>query len=165
MTVHADRMRVGAEFMPRPRVRLLLALDESPVSFRAAREAARLFSGCDADFLAISVARLPMPWVPVGGFGLVSVPPPGWEQTAIPADEVEVAYRAEQAGAEAVEVLSEVGDPVERICAAAEEHDVDIVVVGAHDKGFLARLLQPSVSAGVVRGTSRPVLVVSGVES
>jgi nucleotide-binding universal stress UspA family protein len=151
--------------MTRPRVRVLLALDESPVSFRAAREAARLFSGCDAEFLVISVARLPTPWVPVSGFGLVLVPPPGWERAGIPADEGDVAHRAEQAGAEPAEVLSEVGDPVECICAAAEEHDVDVVVVGAHDKGFLARLLEPSVSAGVVRGTSRPVLVVSGVES
>ena len=151
--------------MPRSRVRLLLALDESSVSFRAAREAARVFSGCDVEFLVISVARLPAPWVPVGGFGLVSVPPPGWERAAIPADEADVAHRAAEAGAEPVAVLSEVGDPVECICAAAEEHDVDVVVVGAHDKGFLARLLEPSVSAGVVRGTSRPVLVVSGVES
>ena len=46
--------------------------------------------------------------------------------------------------------------------AAAEEHDVDVVVVGSHDRGMLSRLLDPSVAAGVVRGTYRPVLVVSG---
>ena len=70
--------------------------------------------------------------------------------------------RAGAAGADPTEVLRPTGDPVECISATAEEHDVDVVVVGAHDKGFLSRLFDPSVSAGVVRGTHRPVLVVSG---
>ena len=48
------------------------------------------------------------------------------------------------------------------IAAAAEEHDVDVVVVGSHDKSALRRLFDPSVAVGVVRATSRPVLVVSG---
>lgn len=147
--------------MNRPARRVLLALDESPVSFRAAQEAALLFSGEDDEFLVISVARIPVPWVPVG-FGTVGVLPPGWEQLAVSPEETDVTRRAEEAGAEPVEVLTEVGDPVECICAAAEEYDVDVVVVGAHDKGFLARLFQPSVSAEVIRGTDRPVLVVSG---
>ncbi len=103
-----------------------------------------------------------MPWVPVGGFGLVSVPPPGWEDAARALDETEITERATEAGAKPAKVITDVGDAVECICAAAEEHDVDVVVVGAHDKGFLRRLLEPSVSAGVVRGTHRPVLVVSG---
>jgi nucleotide-binding universal stress UspA family protein len=139
-----------------------VALDESAVSMRAAQEAVRLFSGRDVQFLVISVAREPVPWVPVGGFGLVSVPPPGWEDAAPSLDETEIAERATEAGASPARVITEVGDAVECICAAAEEHDVDVVVVGGHDKGFLQRLLEPSVSAGVVRGTHRPVLVVSG---
>ncbi|MGH9011668.1 MAG: universal stress protein [Acidimicrobiia bacterium] len=143
-------------------IRILLALDESPVSFRAAREAARLFSGAESEFLVISVARHPAAWVPVGAFGLVSVPPPGWEEAAMPPDESDLAHRAEEAGADPTEVITEVGDPVECICAAAEDRDVDVIVVGGHDKGFLARLLEPSVSAAVVRRTHRPVLVVSG---
>ncbi|MGH9009632.1 MAG: universal stress protein [Acidimicrobiia bacterium] len=144
------------------KIRVLVALDESAVSMRAAQEAVRLFSGREAEFLVISVAREPAPWVPVGGFGLVSVPPPGWEDAARALDETEVAERAKEAGATPAEVFTEVGDAIECICAAAEEHDVDVVVVGGHDKGFLRRLLEPSVSAGVVRGTHRPVLVVSG---
>jgi nucleotide-binding universal stress UspA family protein len=144
------------------KIRVLVALDESAVSRRAAEEAARLFSGGDAEFLMISVARGPAPWVPVGGFGLVSVPPPGWEDAARALDETEIEQRAREAGATPAEVFTEVGDAVECICTAAEEHDVDVVVVGGHNKGFLRRLLDPSVSAGVVRGTHRPVLVVSG---
>ncbi|MEW6473831.1 MAG: universal stress protein [Actinomycetota bacterium] len=143
-------------------IKVLVALDESAVSMRAAQEAVRLFSGRGVQFLVISVAREPVPWVPVGGFGLVSVPPPGWEDAARGLDETEITERATAAGANPAKVITDVGDAVECICAAAEEHDVDAVVVGGHDKGFLQRLLEPSVSAGVVRGTHRPVLVVSG---
>lgn len=143
-------------------IRVLLALDESVASFRAAREGARLF-GPDAEFLVINVARAPVPWLPVGGFGLVSAPLPMWDVPETDfVTEAELSRRAGEAGAEPAEVLTPVGDPVECICAAAEEHDVDVVVVGAHDKGFLTKLFDPSVSAGVVAGTHRPVLVVSG---
>jgi len=41
-------------------------------------------------------------------------------------------------------------------------HRIDIIVVGSHDKSALRRLFDPSVAAGVVRGTDVPVLVVSG---
>ena len=143
-------------------IRVLLALDESVASFRAAREGARLFRA-DAEFLVINVARVPVPWVPVGGFGEVSPPVPSWDAADLaPFTEADLLQRAGAAGANPTEVITSFGDPAERICAAAEEHDVDVVVVGGHDKGFVTRLFDPSVSAGVVRGTHRPVLVVSG---
>lgn len=143
-------------------IRVLLALDESVASFRAAREGARLFRP-DAEFLVINVARLPAPWLPVGGFGVVSLPPPAWDGEELARfTEAELQQRAVDAGANPTEILTALGDPVDSICAAAEEHDVDVVVVGGHDKGFLTRLFDPSVSAGVVRSTHRPVLVVSG---
>ena len=143
-------------------IRVLLALDESVASFRAAREGARLF-GPDAEFLVINVARVPTPWVPVGGFGVVSLPPPAWDAEDLARfTEADLQQRAGEAGASPSEILTPLGDPVECICAAAEEHHVDVVVVGGHDKGVLSRLFDPSVSAGVVRRTHRPVLVVSG---
>ncbi len=143
-------------------IRVLLALDESVASFRAAREGVRLF-GPDAEFLVISVAQVPTPWVPVGGFGVVSPQLPSWDADDVARlTEADLQQRAADAGANPTEILTPLGDPVECICVAAEEHDVDAVVVGGHDKGFLNRLFDPSVSAGVVRGTHRPVLVVSG---
>lgn len=140
---------------------VLIALDESPVSLHAAREASRLFGATTARFLVVNVAQTPAPWIPLGGFGLVSVPPPGWEEKAALADEDALARSAESVGVTDPEVLTQVGDPVQAICAAADEHDADVVVVGAHQKGFLARIASPSVSAGVARGTDRPVLIVN----
>jgi nucleotide-binding universal stress UspA family protein len=139
---------------------VLIALDESPVSQHAAREAARMFTAPGTRFLVVNVARYPAPWVPINGFGLVSVPPPGWGRLAEPHDEAELARMAQAEGVSDPEVVTQVGDPVEAICAAADEHDADVVVVGAHHKGILTRIFSPSVSAGIVRRSQRPVLVV-----
>jgi nucleotide-binding universal stress UspA family protein len=139
--------------------KLLVALDESPISFRAAREAARLFP--DAEMLVVNVTRSFVPWVTHVEFGAVypTTPP---ELLAPAFDEDQLAARAEEAGLDSAEVLVLEGDPAGAICAAAEQHDVDVVVVGSHDKGVLRRLIDPSVAHAVVQGTFRPVLVVSG---
>lgn len=143
-------------------MRILVALDESTASLRAAREAARLFGATEHDFLIINVSRLPVPWIPSAAFGAVGpMPPFEWDQLEGPS-EAEITARAELAGVDNPEVITDAGDPVARICAAAEDHDVDVVVVGSHDRGTLWRLLDPSVAEGVVRGIYRPVLVVSG---
>ncbi|MEO8698052.1 MAG: universal stress protein [Acidimicrobiales bacterium] len=60
------------------------------------------------------------------------------------------------------EALTTTGNPVRLVCLAAEDHDVDVIVVGSHDKSALRRLIDPSVAVGIVRETYRPVLVVSG---
>lgn len=144
-------------------MKVLIALDESAASLRAARVAVGLFPSADAEFLVINVSRVSPPWgYPIGGFGAVGLIP-GYELLEPPdLVESELAERAEKAGVENPQLLTDLGDPADCICAAAEEHDVAVVVVGSHDKGVLARLLDPSVAAGVIRGTHRPVLVVSG---
>ena len=141
--------------------KVLVAFDESPVSRRAAQVAGRLFAGPDTEFLAISVAEVPTAWGDPFG-GVYALPQSFWED--LPAEglsERDVAAEADASGLDRVEPLVEVGMPVDRIVAAAEEHDVDVIVVGAHDKGFLRRLVDPSVSGGVIHRAHRPVLVVS----
>ncbi len=145
-------------------MKILIALDDSAVSSRAAREAARLFAGVGAEFLVISVAPLPVVWAGSAGYGtvvpMVMPPPtPEFEEQA----GQELIARAEAAGVVDAEPHTATGDPVGVICRAAEEHDVDVIVVGSHDKSALRRLIDPSVAAGVVRETYRPVLVISGV--
>lgn len=53
-----------------------------------------------------------------------------------------------------------VGSPAERICSAANEPDVDLVVVGARGLGAVKRLLLGSVSERVLHHATCPVLVV-----
>ncbi len=144
-------------------MRVLIALDESSVSVRAAREAVRLFSPAGAEFLVINVARIAIPLATGAGFGMV-VPmqaDPRWLEP-LEENEADLAARAEQAGVPDAETITTSGDPVHLICEAAEEHAADVIVVGSHDKSALNRLFDPSVSAQVIRETHRPVLVVSG---
>lgn len=144
-------------------MKILIALDESPVSARAARVASRLFPG--AEFLVINVAGIPVPWVGTAGFGEVTpltwVPPPE-NGDGDQEGRQNLMDRAKAVGVPDPDVIASTGDPVTEICSAAEEHDVDVIVVGSHHKTALRRLIDPSVAAGVVRDTYRPVLVVSG---
>lgn len=139
--------------------KVLVAVDDSLVSLRAAHEGARLFGS--ATFLVINVAHRPVPWV--AGWDYGSTYP--IEMSDLPADGLhddELGALAVEAGLDPAEVLTvEAGDPAQAICDAAEEHDVDVIVVGSHDRGILQRLLNPSVSHAVLGGTSRPVLVVN----
>lgn len=148
-------------------MKVLIALDESPVSSRAAREAARLFASTpDVEFLAINVSRMPTPWVGATGYGTVApvAVDPRWidEPDDDTHDELDLMARAASAGLRDVEPIARSGDPVTEICAVAEDRNVDVIVVGSHDKTALGRLVNPSVAAGVVRDTYRPVLVISG---
>lgn len=149
-------------------MRVLVAIDDSPVSVRAAREAARLFSGqTNTDFLVINVAEIPVAWAGGVGYGMVGpmVVDPRWLEPH-PAEEEDheraLIAEAAAAGLGDAEVMVQSGDPVEQICTAAAEHAVDVIVVGSHDKSALRRLFDPSVASGVVRHTSLPVVVVSG---
>lgn len=57
------------------------------------------------------------------------------------------------------EVLA--GDPADRITGAAEEREVDLVVVATHGRSGPSRLVLGSVSEALVRRAPCPVLVVS----
>ncbi len=111
-----------------------------------------------------------MPTAWVGGAAYGSVGPlmvdprllsPTAEEEA--EDERLLMDEATAAGVPDPEVIVRTGDPVRQICAAAADHDADVIVVGSHDKSALRRLIDPSVAVGVVRDTYRPVLVVSGI--
>jgi nucleotide-binding universal stress UspA family protein len=52
------------------------------------------------------------------------------------------------------------GQPGESIVSAAQAEDADLVVVGSHGRGVVARILLGSVSDHVVRHAPCPVLVV-----
>lgn len=148
-------------------VRVLIALDDSPVSEHAARVGVKLFQATGATFLVINVSAMPVPWVGDAGFGAVAplALDVRWLEQQTPADddaaEHDLMGRAATAGIPEPVPVVEIGDPVERICAAAAEHDVDVIVVGSHGKTALRRLFDPSVAEGVTRGTDLPVLVVS----
>ncbi|MGE5597260.1 MAG: universal stress protein [Hyphomicrobiales bacterium] len=50
--------------------------------------------------------------------------------------------------------------PAARIVEAADEHDVDVIVMATHGRGGLAHVIAGSVTEEVIRRSGRPVLVV-----
>jgi nucleotide-binding universal stress UspA family protein len=159
-------------------VKVLIAVDETDESVAAAALARRLF-GEDSEYLAINVFErppprgerdssglaAPMPGAPMG-WGAVwpyrTVEPGGGEVGELTARDVaerDAREAAERAGLEDTELIREVGDPAQAILDAAHEHNVDVVVVGSHQRSWLSRLFSRSVSAQIVKRAELPVLV------
>jgi nucleotide-binding universal stress UspA family protein len=147
---------------------VLIALDDSDEAHAAAAAAHRLF-GDEARYLAINVAPLPNPaetyaWGSVFGYPYPPVVPAVADEEY--SGDVKVAARAEAAqlaaevGLDNAQPLGDVGDPVDAIVEAAEAHRVDVIVAGYHERSFLARMFEPSVTNALIKRTSVPVMVV-----
>jgi nucleotide-binding universal stress UspA family protein len=63
-----------------------------------------------------------------------------------------------QVGCEVREVVTE-GDPVEQVLDIAESEDVSLIAMASSGKGRTQELLIGSTSFGILRSTSRPVLI------
>jgi nucleotide-binding universal stress UspA family protein len=156
--------------------RVLVAVDDSERSVHAAETAHRLF-GDDAEYLAVNVTNIvdlaSIPWYGAGWgspyaapYGAVwayrsdvTLDPEGiadGEKTA----EAQARGVADESGLAGAEVVGEEGDPADAVLRAAEEHHVDVIVVGTHERGWFDRLVRPSVSKEIIREAKVPVLVV-----
>ena len=149
--------------------RILVALDDSDASQRAAQFVNELFRGTEHEVLGLNVSAAPVPWFsPTADYGVVypfpeaPAGPVDPEQLADAKAEAtrEAAERVADSGLEDAVPLAAVGEVVAEICRAAEEHDVTLIVVGSHDKGAFRRLVSGSVSTTLVHEAPRPVLVV-----
>jgi nucleotide-binding universal stress UspA family protein len=135
--------------------RVLLATDLSPTSGLATDWAFELARRNDATLLVVSVIDPRDLAKPDGGF-----------HTRV--DQVRdrreaIAQRLVQRGrgmGVPVTFLVWTGEPGESIVAAAESESVDVILVGAHTRGRINRLLMGSVSEHVARHAPCPVLIV-----
>ena len=145
--------------------RVMVATDGSEASLTAARVASELFAG--ADFVLVTViGEQEDPMADAGGFEGPAMNEQE-AQTAHRADVVDaqgaLAATAHQFGAQPVreQVLEHAGEGRgSRLCAAAAEEQVDVLVVGSHGHGVLADALLGSISNYAVHHSERPVLVV-----
>ena len=150
--------------------RVLVAVEESDASRRVAAFVNYFFDGMDVEILAINVAPTAAPWIPaaMGWGGLYEWPYSYWIDPTKPdpLDEAEreAKRKSEQtvkaSGIHETETVTKIGDPVVAIRRAATERDVDVIVVGSHDKNFLRRIVSPSVSRELAHKANRPVLIV-----
>jgi nucleotide-binding universal stress UspA family protein len=143
----------------------MVATDGSDASLGAARVASELFG--DGDFLLVTVIdEQEDPMADAGGF----------EGPAMNEREAEETHREDTVGAQGAlaatarvfgprpvkeRILEQRGEGRgARLCAAAVDEGVDVLVVGTHGHGVLADALLGSTSNHVVHHSARPVLVV-----
>ncbi len=162
--------------------KILIAVDDSETSVRAAHCAHELF-GDDAQYTVLCVATsIPVMWgefamgsgmayplaVAPGGYTggvpfVVSDPvthdDSGKVVTAVDIAEKTAIDVATDAAIPSPRTIGEQGDPALAIVEAARKYEVDVIVVGSHDRGWFSRLLSGSVATAVVRSSEIPVLV------
>lgn len=138
---------------------VLIAVDDDAES-QAAIEFADRLVGPDDEVSVLHVASEIVPYIagPFGGY--VMVPP---SQIAIDDIDEQADALVERDAASISSVVAkelvEYGDPAERICATAMDHNVDLIIIGSHDRGAFGRFLHGSVSEDVVRNAPCSVLV------
>ncbi len=129
---------------------VLVAVDGSSLDEQVMAETTRLFDTGTTDFAVVHVAR-----------GHSSARSDVTDGPIVDDASADLSGRVGD-DPEAVTIsIGEVGDPVTGILAAADEREASLIVLGTHGRGWLSRLLQPSVSDAVLEQASRPVIVMA----
>lgn len=142
---------------------ILVAIDGSPQSDKAAEEAVRLASISGSKFRSKVFAVLVLPNMKSTSFTdfLPSKPPtelPDWQ-----AKRDRLFYVVEKVAAEANVLLESMvvyGDPAEELITLAEELECDVIVIGSSGKGRMKRTFLGSVSTKVALHAHSSVYIV-----
>lgn len=147
------------------RKKILVAIDGSPMSDKAAEEAVRLAAGNASQFKSKIYAMLVLPDAPRTTFTDFVPPRPvteteQWDELR---DKIFFVVRknAEEAGIP-LEIKIVHGEPVDELLGFAHSEEVDVIVIGSTGKGFLKRKVLGSVSDKVVRNAKCSVYVIRG---
>lgn len=132
--------------------KIIVAIDGSPQSDKAAEEAVRLASLSGAKIRSQLYAVMVLPSMKTPSFtdffpDKPATEMPGWQEKRD-----RLFYVVEKAAAEAdvqLESLVVYGDPAEELILMAEEKHCDVIVVGSSGKGRVKRTLLGSVSTKV----------------
>lgn len=141
-------------------MQVLIPMDYSELSEKALRTACSLHP--DADITVLHVIDFRTSDLGSGGWG---ESPNTWDDWLAEAREhaEELLDRAEAIAAEYdVEIATDtdVGEDARTIVAYAEDHDIDLIIMGSHGRSLPARILLGGVSESVVRRAPVPVMVV-----
>ena len=147
------------------RKKILVAIDGSPFSDKAAEEAVRMASGNPSQFKSKIYAMLVLPNAPRSTFTDFVPPPPITETKEWDELRERVFYVIEKNAKEAeipLEIKVVYGDPADELINFAEKEQIDVIVIGSSGKGFLKRKLLGSVSLKVVKNSPCSVYIVRG---
>jgi len=141
-------------------MKILFATDGSRQSQNAQALLASLPLAPGTEIVALAVVPQPQLVTPgVGREGELRPFRPSAEQVEAAEALAEQSTLALAKAGVAVAGTAEIGHPAEVICRLAEEKAADLVVVGSHGRSALGRFFLGSVSSGVVKHASVPVLI------
>lgn len=145
-------LAVTPEFESLPR-RVLIAVDFSPSSIRAARVSLTLIPDYATIYLAHVKPR-------------IDLPAPGWEtwglsyDSALPPAFARLRAALDVPAEYYVETVTLAGDPVKELLDFARGAEVDLIACGSQGHDFLERLLVGSVATGLIRAARCATLIV-----
>jgi nucleotide-binding universal stress UspA family protein len=147
------------------RKKILVAIDGSPQSDKAAEEAVRLAAGNQSQFKSRIFALLVLPNAPTSTYTDFVPAAPMTESKKWDELRQRIFYVVEKCAAEndiPLEMVVEYGNPAEKILSLAKREEVDVIVIGSSGKGFLQRRLKGSVSHKVATTAACSVFIVRG---
>jgi nucleotide-binding universal stress UspA family protein len=160
--------------------RILVPIDFSDVTLPVIDLARQLAKALNAEIHLVHVKELTAAAMPgTLGYGLAGMPElapmsgvPGFESMpeTIPEDEAQTSKLAkwqEEIAQDGIKVsLNEpTGAVAEEILNQADALDADLIVMGTHGHGAMYNLLVGSATKGVLKHSTRPVLLVPGPKS
>lgn len=134
---------------------ILVCYEERPMTARVVERAAELANAFNAKLIVTSVATV-MGLAPRGTGANDPTDPPEHHTEELE----EAKARLAELGVADVETVTGLGSPARTIIELAEERDVDLIVLGAHDGGLLSRVIGGSVSDEVAHKATTDVLIV-----
>lgn len=145
--------------------KILVAIDGSPQSDKAAEEAVRMAAGNPSRVRSRIFAMLVLPNSPTATFtDFVPKGPitesPEWENLR-----ERIFYVIEKNATDMeipLETLVAYGDPADELLRFADKNEIDVIVIGSAGKGFLKRRLLGSVSHKVATNARCSVYIVKG---
>lgn len=147
------------------RKKILVAIDGSPRSDKAAEEAVRLAAGNQSQFKSRVYALLVLPNAPASTYTEFVPSTPMTESAKWEELRQRIFYVVEKCAAEydiPLEMVVEYGDPAEKLIQFAKHEEIDVIVIGSSGKGFLQRRITGSVSHKVATSAPCSVYIVRG---
>ncbi|HZD22131.1 MAG TPA: universal stress protein [Acidimicrobiia bacterium] len=138
---------------------IVVGVDGSEGSQRAAEHAAALASKYGAALKLVTVVRTPEGWWGIGG----APPSPEALSSALVEGQQQILREVEEhLGLEGVdyETVEELGDPVSRLLAVCEINQADLLVIGRRGAGLAERVILGSTADRLTHLAPCPVMVV-----
>lgn len=138
---------------------IVIGVDGSEGSQRAAEHGAAIARHWDARLMLVTVVRTPEGWWGIGG---APPSPESLSQALIEGQQQILSEMEDHLELEELdyELTEELGDPVSRLLAVCEENEADMLVIGRRGAGLAERVILGSTADRLTHLASCPVLVI-----